>query len=80
MLNNFGRTEENWYLETLTQEQKIEFDNGAVKGTGKICGIASEGVPVLGKAYIVQPDEPIKNEVYDYTHIVIHEVYLNPIN
>jgi hypothetical protein len=79
MLNKFGRTEENWYLPTLSQNDKVEFDNGVIKGTGKICGIASESVAVIGKGYIVQPDEPIKNETYEYSHVVIHEVHLNPI-
>ncbi len=76
MENNFGRTEENWYLEVLKQNQRIKFDNGVVNGTGVICGIASNPVPVLGYTYIVKPDKKID----DYTHIVMGEIYLTPFD
>ena len=78
MKNNFGRTEKNWYLEELKQGQKIEFDNGSVKGTGIICGISHESVVLLGKGYIIKPDVEIDG--YEYSHITICEVYLNPID
>jgi hypothetical protein len=78
MKNNFGRTEENWYIEELKQGQKVEFDNGSIKGTGIICGISHENTVLLGKGYIILPDTTFEN--YDYSHIVIFEIHLNPIN
>ncbi len=82
MLNNFGRTEKNWYLDELKQGQRVEFFIDDPKNilTGKICGVAGNGVPVAGKTYIIEPDTAFDKTVYDYTHIVIPEVMLNPIN
>lgn len=77
MKNIFGRTSKNWYLKELKQGQKVEFNNGSIKGTGVICGISSNGLPLLGKGYIILPDEKITE--YNFSHISMHEVYLNPI-
>ncbi len=78
MKNIFGRTEENWYLEELKQDQKVEFNTGVVKGTGMVCGISSNGVPLAGKSYIIKLDEPIKD--FEYSHISLSEMFLNPID
>ena len=64
----------------LKQGQKVHYDCSGVKGTGKIVGIASNGVPLVGKTYIIEPDEPFNNEVYPYTHFVCPELYLTIIN
>ena len=82
MENNFGRTEKNWYLEELKQGQRVQYFIDDPKNilTGTICGIAGNGVPVAGKTYIVQPDVPHDKEVYDYSHIAVFEVMLNPID
>lgn len=77
MINIFGRTEENWYLDELEQDQKVEFNTGVVKGTGIICGISSNGVPLAGKSYIIKLDEPILD--VKFTHISLPEIYLNLI-
>ncbi len=77
MKNIFGSTEENWYLEELKQDQKVEFNTGTIKGTGKVCGISGNGVPLAGKSYIIQLDELIKD--FEYSHISLPEICLNPI-
>lgn len=63
----------------LKQGQKVHYDYG-VKGTGKIVGVATNGVPLVGKTYIIEPDESFNNEVYPYTHFVCPELYLTIIN
>lgn len=78
MINIFGRTQENWYLDELKQDQKVEFNTGVVKGTGKVCGVSGNGVPLAGRSYIVQLDEPIKD--FEYSHISLSEIFLNPID
>ncbi len=86
MENVFGRTEENWYLKELPQNQKVEFNNGVIKGNGSICGIASESVAILGKGYIVKPKLDTFEFItegdfaeYNYSHLVIFEIHLTPI-
>ena len=59
----------------LKHGTRIQFDINTIKGTGTIVGIATSGDVLLGKGYIVEPDEKISNEVYDYTHIVVYELY-----
>ena len=73
----FGRTEENWYLDQLEQDQKVEFDAGVVKGTGTVCGISNSGVPLAGRSYIIKPDEPIEGLLY--THISLPEIFLRVV-
>lgn len=62
-----------------TQDQKVEFDNGVIKGIGKIVGIATTPQAVIGRSYIIEPDVPIKNETYPYSHFVCFEVHLKPV-
>jgi hypothetical protein len=62
------------------QDQKVSYDYGIIKGTGKVVGIASNGVPLVGKTYIIEPDVAFNNEVYPYTHFVCPELYLTTIN
>jgi hypothetical protein len=75
MKNVFGRTEKNWYLETLEQGQRVKFtfDNGETIHTGKICGISSNSLPVMGKTYIVEPD----NKIGDYSHVAVPEILMD---
>lgn len=69
---------ENWYLKELKQDQRVEYtiDNGTTIKTGTICGIAGIGVPIAGKT----PDEAIDIADYKYSHIVMPEVLINPID
>lgn len=82
MKNVFGRTEKDWYLKDLKQGQRIEYtiDNGENILQGTICGIATNGTVLVGKTYIVKPDIAIDKEVYDYSHIVLPEIFINPID
>lgn len=41
----------------------------------KVCGLATTGVPVLGRTYIVELLKPI--EGYEYTHAAAFEVHLS---
>lgn len=61
------------------QDEKVSYDNGVVKGTGKVVGIATNGQAVIGKSYIIQPDVPITNETYPYTHFTIFEIHLKSL-
>jgi len=54
--------------ENLKQGTKIEFDVQSLKGTGKIVGISKITMPIIGNLYIIEPDEPINSEIYDYSH------------
>jgi hypothetical protein len=55
-------------MEELKQGTKIEFDVQSLTGTGKIVGIATVAMPLIGTLYIIEPDEPINSEAYDYSH------------
>lgn len=59
-------------MEDLKQGTRVEFqlDGADLRGTGTIVGKATNGQPILGSCYIIEPDESIKSEVYDYSHFV----------
>ena len=61
--------------EQLKQGQRVEFNINELNGKGKIVGIATNGLPIIGKSYIIEPDPNfiVSNEVYDYTHFVAWE-------
>jgi hypothetical protein len=62
------------------QNQKIEFNiPGVKKGTGKVVGCAQNGSPIIGKAYIIEPDTSIANETYPFSHFVCFESHLKSI-
>lgn len=63
----------------LQQGTPVKFDCQPLIGTGKICGIASNGQPYIGRGYIIEPDTQIKSEDYNYSHIVIYELYLTEL-
>ncbi len=59
------------------QDDVVNFSLGHLYGKGKVCGIASEGVPILGVTYIVEvmelglsKDEPV---ALNYTHAACFE-------
>ena len=50
-----------------------------IKGTGKVCGVADTGVPILGIGYIIEIIELYQNEQplkYEYTHIKVAELFI----
>ena len=58
-------------MEQLKQNTRISFDiDGKIKGVGKIVGVATCEMPILGYQYIIEPDKVINNEEYDYSHFV----------
>lgn len=54
VVNPFGRVNENVYLPKLENGKEVKFNNRVVSGTGKIVGVASEGVAVMGKTYVIE--------------------------
>lgn len=67
---------DNQLKEDLKQDQRVEFDIDGLKGEGKIVGIATNGAPIIGKAYIIEPDVAISNEIYNYSHFIAWEFQL----
>ena len=60
-------------MNILKQGQRIRYVISDLTGYGKIVGIASNSLPIIGISYIIEPDVPINNEVYQYTHFVAFE-------
>lgn len=61
-------------MEKIKQGQRVEFNvHDKLQGVGKIVGKAKEDLPIVGGTYIIEPDEPIINESYPYTHFVLFE-------
>jgi len=67
-------------MSDLKQDQRVEFNIREFKGTGKIVGKALTDQPIIGGTYIIEPDNSIRNKVYDYTHFVAQEIQLTLIN
>lgn len=61
----------------MKQGQKIKFDTGTIKGTGKIVGKAMNELPIIGATWIIEPDKPI--ETYEYSHFVLNETQFEKI-
>ena len=72
MKTKFGRSVADFYLPLLQDGARVIFDIDTHKGSGCILGVVSEGVAVLGRTYIVKPDEKIG----DYSCIAIGEFYI----
>ena len=45
-------------LLNFKQDEHVLFDDNTVKGTGKIKGVSSTGVTILGRGYIIELDDP----------------------
>lgn len=68
-------------MKNLVQGTRIQFEiHPDFKGKGTIVGVATNGQPIIGKMYIIEPDDKISNEVYDYTHFVAWESQFRVIN
>jgi len=57
----------------LKQGQKIRFNIGTINGTGKIVGKAMNDMAIIGGTYIIEPDDSIRSDEYDYTHFILTE-------
>lgn len=64
----------------LKQDDRVSFDIQVLKGTGKVVGVASSEQAIIGKSYIIEPDEPIFSDVYPYSHIVVFAIHLKLIS
>ena len=61
-------------MENLKQNTIVYFDlDGQFKGYGKIVGQSTIHQPIIGAQYIIEPDIPITNQVYPYSHFAIYE-------
>ena len=54
-------------MSDLKQNTRIEFNTQGIIGKGKIVGIGANDLPIIGKMYIIEPDEKIKSMI---THIL----------
>jgi len=60
--------------EDLKYRQKVEFNiEGSINGTGRIVGKSLNDLPIIGGTYIIEPDESIRCETYDFTHFTANE-------
>jgi hypothetical protein len=64
----------------LKQGTRVEYNVQTLKGKGTVVGVSVVEQPIVGQCYIIEPDESIRNEVYDYTHFVAWEFQLKVIN
>lgn len=66
----------------LPLDTAISFDmKNGISGTGLIKGIATNGVPILGKSYIVEISTSvgIDEKTYPYTHMTVFELFMEKI-
>ncbi len=61
------------------QGTRIKFNVQSITGTGKVVGVATIDRPIFGPLYIIEPDEPINSDIYQYTHICASEIELEEI-
>jgi len=66
--------------EDLKQGQRIEFKVDQLEGFGKIVGKANNGQPIIGSLYIIEPEVPITNEIYPYSHFALWETQFKLVN
>jgi hypothetical protein len=64
----------------LKQGQRVSCTVTGLTVTGVVCGKAQNDQPIIGGAYIIQPDTPISNDVYPYSHFVMHENLMKKID
>lgn len=64
---------------TLSNNTLVSFDlKNGITGFGVIKGIATNGVPILGKSYIVEIllSYGIDKEIYPYSYITVFEKFM----
>ena len=52
----------------LEMGTRVHYKIGNLSGDGKIVGLVSTILPILGFTYIIDPDEAIRNSHYNYSH------------
>lgn len=64
----------------LIQGQRVSYKiSDDIFGEGKVVGKSKNDSIVVGGEYIIEPDVPINNGVYNYTHFTCFEIYLTKI-
>jgi hypothetical protein len=63
----------------LKQGTTVSFKINDKKYTGKVCGKSTNDMPIIGAIYIIEPDQDISNDVYQYTHCAIPQCLLEVI-
>ena len=61
------------------QNDIVDFNNGVIKGYGKIKGIATVELPVMGRTFIVEIlecDPKVPNETYPFDTTVVAECHI----
>ncbi len=67
----------------LNQDTKVLFrlnGDSSMTGVGKIVGVVNQNSSLFGRDYIIEPDQPLENEYYPYTHFVLPEVWFEVID
>jgi hypothetical protein len=61
----------------LQQGDKVEYDNGAMRGQGEVVGIATTPLAVIGASVIIRDlSKNIPNESYPFECFVCSECHL----
>lgn len=63
----------------FTNKQLVEIDTGILKGCGKVLGVSTTSLPVIGDNYIVELLEDnldLPNEEYPFSVISVPEIHL----
>ena len=66
-------------MEKLKQNQRVHFEIDGIIGDGKIIGISHSEMLFIGFQYIIEPDTPINNEIYPYSHFSVFQNQLTII-
>lgn len=68
-------TENTWVLNEI-----VEYDNGVMKGRGRILGVAVSPGPVIGASMIVEDmSHNIPTDEYPFTHFTVFECHLKKV-
>ena len=62
------------------QGQRVYFNlDGKIKGWAKICGVATEDMPVIVRNWIIEPEPPtvFDNNFYPFSHITAFSCQLD---
>lgn len=67
----------------IRQDTKVLFrlnGDSSMTGIGKVVGMVNQGLPIVGRSYIIEPEQPLENEHYPYTHFVLPEIWFEVID
>ena len=69
------RTEHNWH-----NGEVVEYDNGMMKGIGKVVGVAAAPCAVIGASMIIEDlSYNVPSNDYPFSHFTVFEVHLKRI-